>query len=135
MEYYLLRLSYSTSGWQHIRKQAATFDQRMDPVRKLIAHLGGSFATFGFYDRPPFQGKTASHTVLDKFITFGTNDLMAVLAMPSKEAAHAFRVALSSQPGIETIELVAMMPFEDAITSARTLVDDAIAATGYAGPG
>ena len=135
MEHYLLRLTYSTTGWDYIRSQAVSFDQRMEPVRKLIAHLGGSFASFHFYDTPHFKNESLQHVVLDKFVTFGGNDLMAVLAMPDKNAAHAFRVALSAQPGITTIELVSMMPFEDAVTTSVAIGNKAIASTGYAGPG
>ena len=135
MEYYLLRLSYSAQGWADIRNRGASFDQRMDPVRRLIATLGGSFAAFHFYETAPFVGIGTPHVVLDKFITFGDEDLMAILAMPNKDAAHAFRVALSSQTGIKKIELVSMMPFEDAITSSSQLTNGAIQKSGYAGPG
>lgn len=135
MEHYLLRLTYTTSGWDYIRQQAASFDQRMDPVRNLIVKLGGSFASFHFYDTPHFQNDSLKHVVLDKFVTFGGHDLMAVLAMPDKSAAHAFRVALSSQPGIDTIELISMMPFEEAVTTSVAKSNTAINAAGYAGPG
>jgi hypothetical protein len=135
MEHYLLRLTYSTAGWQDIVSKAASFDQRMTPVRNLIAHLGGSFASFHFYDTPAFKNESLRHVVLDKFAMFGGHDLMAVLAMPDKHAAKAFRAALSAQPGIETIDLVSLMPFEDAINSSVSTAKSAIAGTGYAGPG
>src|ERR1700721_3530409 len=84
MEHYLLRLTYSTAGWQARVDKAAGFDQRMAPVRNLIAHLGGSFASFHFYDTPSFKNDALRHVVLDKFAMFGGHDLMAVLAMPAK---------------------------------------------------
>ena len=135
MEHYLLHLSYTSAGWNHILAAATTFDQRMEPVRRLIAHLGGSFAAFHFYDQPPFQNLAPSHVVRDKFAMFGTHDVMAVLAMPDKNAAQAFTLALSKQPGIEYVDLFLMMPFEDAITTSVATSNAAIAATGYAGPG
>lgn len=135
MEHYLLHLSYAAAGWQDIVNKAASFDQRLDPVRKLIAHLGGSFASFHFYDTPHFKNDARRHVVTDKFAMFGNHDLMAVLAMPDKHAAQAFTIALSAQAGIQKVELVSMMPFEDAITTSVAAGKAAVAATRYLGPG
>ena len=107
----------------------------MEPVRKLIAQLGGSFASFHFYDTPHFQNDALKHVVLDKFAMFGNHDVMAVLAMPDKGAAQAFTILLSAQPGIQSIDLASMMPFEDAVTTSVNTGKAAIAATRYAGPG
>jgi hypothetical protein len=60
---------------------------------------------------------------------------MAVLAMPDKNAAQAFTLALQKQLGIEYVHLSLMMPFEDAVTTSVNTSNAAIAATGYAGPG
>jgi uncharacterized protein with GYD domain len=136
MEHYLLHLSYTTAGWDHILSTTPNFNQRMDPVRNLIAQLGGSFAAFHFHDRPPFDRDPARrHIVYDKFAMFGAHDVMAVLAMPDKNAAQAFTLALQKQPGIEYVHLSSMMPFEDAVTTSVNTSNAAIAATGYAGPG
>jgi uncharacterized protein with GYD domain len=135
MDHYLLHLSFTSAGWDHIHSTNPTFNQRMDPVRRLIANLGGSFASFHFYDEPPFQDPSLAHVVRDKFAMFGTHDVMAVLAMPDKNAAQAFTLALSKQPGIEYVDLFLMMPFEEAITTSVATSNAAIAATGYAGPG
>src|SRR5882724_3491969 len=135
MEHYLLRLSYTSAGWHDIVDKAAGFNQRLAPVRKLIASLGGAFASFHFYDRSPFKNDKLKHVVVDKFAMFGGHDLMAVLAMPDKNAAQAFTIALSAQPGIQNIDLVSMMPFEDAITTSVTTAKKAIGASQYLGPG
>ena len=135
MEYYLLHLSYTQAGWDGILKAAPNFNQRMDPVRNLIAQLGGSFASFHFYDRPPFLNIAPSEVVYDKFAMFGTHDVMAVLAMPDKNAAQAFTLALQAQPGIQYIHLESMMPCVEAITNSVAASNAAIAATGYFGPG
>ena len=135
MEHYFLRLSYTSAGWRDIVSKAASFDERLGSVRELIAHLGGSFASFNFYDTKPFENAARKHVVTDKFAMFGSHDLMAVLAMPDKQAAQAFTIALSAQAGIKDIELVSIMPFEDAITSSVKAGQAAIAATRYAGPG
>src|SRR5262249_42024497 len=100
MEYYLLHLSYTTAGWNAILAAAPNFNTRMGPVRNLVAQLGGSFASFRFFDRSPFN-TTLQHDVLDKFAMFGEHDVMAVLAMPDKNAAQAFTLALQKQPGID----------------------------------
>ena len=135
MEHYLLRLSYTSAGWQDIVDKAASFDQRLAPVRTLIANLGGSFASFHFYDKAPFENDKLKHVVVHKFALFGGHDLMAVLAMPDKNAAQAFTIALQAQPGIQSIDLVSMMPFEDAITTSVTTAKKAIGASQYVGPG
>jgi uncharacterized protein with GYD domain len=134
MEHYLLRLSYTPAGWQDIIDKAADFDTRLDPVRRLLAYLGGSFATFHFYDTAPFEHKERSHVVSDKFAMFGGHDLMAVLAMPDKNAAKAFSIAISAQPGVKTIELTSIMPFEAVITNSVKAAKAAIGSTAYAGP-
>src|SRR5215467_4657961 len=113
MEYYLLHLSYTQAGWDAILRATPNFNQRMDPVRNLIAQLGGSFATFRFFDRSPFLNLAPIEDVFDKFAMFGTHDVMAVLAMPDKNAAQAFTLALQAQPGIQYVHLELMMPFVD----------------------
>ena len=99
MEHYLLHLSYSTAGWQAIIDREASFDDRLDPVRKLIAHLGGSLASFHFFDAPntPDDARHQKHVVFDKFAMFGEHDLLGVLAMPDKHAAQTFTIALSAR--------------------------------------
>ena len=134
MEYYLLHLSYTTAGWNRILAAAPNFNQRMAPVRNLIAQLGGSFASFRFFYGAPFN-TAQQHDVLDKFAMFGEHDVMAVLAMPDKNAAQAFTFALQTQPGIDYVHLSLMMPLEEAITNSVTASNAAIAATGYFGPG
>ena len=134
-EYYLLRISYTADGWHGILKTTVSYDQRMEPVRKLIAHLGGSLACFHFYDKHEFKNDALRHSVCCKFAAFGGNDLMGVLCMQSKHAAQAFKLALSSQPGIQDIELVSMMPYADVIGTSLPAANAAISATGYAGPG
>lgn len=135
MEHYLLQLSYTAAGWQGIVDRAASFDERLDPVRKLISHLGGALASFHFYEGPHFRNEANKHVVLDKFAMFGEHDLMGVLAMPDKHAAQTFTIALSAQPGVGKVELTSMMPFEHAITRSVAAAKAAIATTGYAGPG
>jgi len=135
MEYYLLHLSYTTAGWDAILAAAPNFNQRMNPVRNLIAQLGGSFASFHFFDRPPFLNIAPQLIVYDKFAMFAEHDVMAVLAMPDKNAAQAFTLALQKQPGIDYVHLSLMMPLEEAITNSVATSNAAIAASGYAGPG
>ena len=133
MDHYMLHLSYSAAGWHAITGAGAGFDDRLGPVRALIAHLGGSFAAFHFFGSP--EQDRRHHVVRDKFALFGAQDLMAVLAMPDKHAAQALSIALSSQPGIAHVALTAMVPFEDTVTRSAAASAAAIAATGYAGPG
>jgi uncharacterized protein with GYD domain len=135
MEHYLLKLSYSTTGWKDIVDKAPSFDQRLGPVRDLIAKLGGSFASFHFYEREPYRKDGLQHIVVEKFAIFGQHDLFAVLAFPDRNSAQAFRLALSTQSGIKSIELVSIMPFEDVIADSVGKAKAAIAVSKYAGPG
>jgi hypothetical protein len=135
MEYYLLRISYTASGWDHITHNTTSYDQRMEPVRKLIAHLGGSLACFHFYDKHEFKNDALRHSVCCKFAVFGGEDLMAVLCMQNKVSVQAFKIALLAQPGIKTLELVSMMPYADVVASSLQASKAARLATGYSGPG
>lgn len=135
MEHYLLRISYTQAGWQDILRTAPSFDQRMGPVRRLIAQLGGSFASFHFFDTPAFQDVGKPYKVLDKFAVFGGKDLMAVVAMPDGAAAQSLILALRSQPGIQDLELHAMVPFEDVVTKSVATAKVTAARASYAGPG
>ena len=130
VEHYLVFLSYNSAGWRHIAAASAGFDERLDPVRRLLGELGGSFATFDFGGVAD-----ARHVVRDKFAMFGTHDLMAVIAVPDRVAAQAFRVAVASQDGVSDIKLTALLPFEQAVTTAVQAGAAATVASRYAGPG
>lgn len=135
MEFYLVRLSYTPAAWQQLIDSTTSLDQRLAPVRRLIKHLRGSLASFHFYDTPHFQedGKPAV-VVNHKMVMFGEHDLLAMLAVPDKAAAQAFRMAISAEPGLKAVDLVSIMPLEDVI-AAMPLAKSAVAATGYAAPG
>jgi uncharacterized protein with GYD domain len=135
MEHYFLKLSYSATGWKDIVDKAPTFDQRLGPVRDLIASLGGSFASFHFYEREPYRNEGLQHVVLEKFAIFGRYDLFAVLAFPDRNSAQAFRIALSTQSGIKRVKLVSIMPFEDVVADSVGKAKAAITGSKYAGPG
>lgn len=135
VEYFLLRISYTAAGWDHIVKTVTSFDARMDPVRRLIAGLGGSFAAFQFHGHGLFKDDARQHVVLDKFAVFGGEELMGVLAMPDKHAAQAFKLNLLSQPTIRAIELVSMVPYEEVISRSVPAAKSAMAQSRYAGPG
>lgn len=135
MEHYFLKLSYSTTGWKDIVQKAPTFDERLGPVRDLIASLGGSFASFHFYEREPYRNEQLQHVVQEKFGIFGGYDLFAVLAFQERNSAQAFRIALSTQPGIKSVEFVSIMPFEDVIADSVGKAKKAITGSKYAGPG
>lgn len=134
MEYYLVRLSYTPAAWQELIEKTTSLDQRLEPVRRLIRHLGGSLASFHFFDPPHYTDDRLSHAVRDKFALLGEHDLLTVLAIPDRIAAGAFNMAISAEPGLKAIEMLAMMPLEEAIT-AMARAKSAIAATGYAAPG
>lgn len=133
MEFFLLGLSYSTSGWHDIVQERASFDDRLSKVRTLISDLGGSFADFHFHDREPFQ-KSPPVVIRDKFAQFGSNDLIAILAMPDQQAAHAFMVTLRSFPHIADVRLTALMPWQQAIDESVPRAHGIIASNRFSGP-
>ncbi|MBC7800781.1 MAG: hypothetical protein H7Z10_09165 [Gemmatimonadaceae bacterium] len=134
MDYYLVRLAYTPAAWEDLITNTTALEQRLDPVRKLIRHLGGSLASFGFFDAEHFRSDTARVVIADKFMMFGGEDIMTVLAMPDRAAAQAFNMAVSAEPGVKFVELTAMMPMQDAV---RSMADAqaAVKATGYRAPG
>ncbi len=135
MEFYLVRLSYTAAAWQDLIANTASLDQRLAPVRRLIKHLRGSLATFHFYDAPYFDDAARPPVVVShKMATLGEHDLVAILALPDKEAALAFNMAISAEPGLKVVDLVSIMPLEDAI-AAMPLVRSAVQAANYAAPG
>ncbi len=134
MEFFLLELSYSTSGWHDIVQERASFDQRLAKVRSLIADLKGSFANFHFYDRTPFTADHPPVIVTDKFAQFGSHDLMAILAMPDKEAAHAFQISVRSFPHIASAKLTALMPWEQTINNSVQRAHDVLSTKRFSGP-
>jgi len=134
MEYYLVRLSYTPAAWQEMIEKTTSLDQRLEPVRKLIRHLGGSLASFSFFDSEHFASEADRHTVRDKFAMFGGHDLLTIVAMPNRGAVQAFNMAVSAEPGLKTVDLVPMMPLEEAV-QAMAAAKSAVAATSYIAPG
>jgi uncharacterized protein with GYD domain len=135
MEYYLVRLSYTPAGWKELIDQTTSLDQRLDPVRRLIKHLRGSLAAFHFYHPPHYNDPNIPPIIVyEKMVMLAEHDLLAILALPDKAAAQAFNMAISSEPGIKTVDLVSITPLEDTI-AALPLARAAVQATGYAAPG
>jgi uncharacterized protein with GYD domain len=135
MEFYLVRLSYTADAWHDLISSTTSLDQRLAPVRSLINHLGGSLATFHFFDAPHFSSAAKPPVVVtDKFAMMGEHDLLTILAVPDKSIAQAFNMIISAEPGLKTVDLISMMPLADAIAVMPT-AKAAIQATGYLAPG
>jgi uncharacterized protein with GYD domain len=135
MEFYLVRLTYTAAAWQELLDNTTNLDQRLAPVRRLIKHLGGSLATFHFYETAHYADPaTPPFVVHEKMAMFGEHNLLAILAMPDKAAAQAFNMAISAEPGLKVVDLVSIMPLEDAI-AAMPVAKNAVQATRYAAPG
>lgn len=134
MEYYLVRLAYTQAALSEMVARGSTLDERLAPVRSLIRHLGGSLASYGFFNSPHFENAAKGHVVADKFMMFGEHDILTILAVPDRAAAQAFNLAVASEPGVKSVELTAMMPLDHAVASMK-VAREAVAATGYAAPG
>ena len=135
MEYFLVRLAYTPAAWSELIENTTSLDERLAPVRKLLRQLGGSLASFGFFDSEHSKSDASPpHTVADKFVMWSGHDLMTVMAMPHKEAAHAFNMAVSAEAGLKIVDLTPIVPMQDAIKAMAT-AKAAIAQTGYAAPG
>ena len=134
MEYFLVRLAYTPAAWTDIINNTTSMDDRMVPVRKVIRDLGGSLPSFGFFDTEHSRGAAPSHTVREKFMMWGGHDILTIVAMPSKEAAQAFNMIGSAEPGLKVMDLTPIMPLEDALQS-MGMAKAALDRTGYAAPG
>ena len=138
MEYYLVRLSYTAAAWEELLQKTTSLDERLEPVRRLIRHLGGSLASFGFFDTPAYRrkGQDGSQKVVvkAKFVLFGEHDLLTILAMPDRSAARAFSMAVAAEPGLKAIELSPMITLEEGIR-AMGAARQAVEATKYFAPG
>ena len=135
MEYFLVRLAYTPAAWSEIIENTTNLDERLAPVRKLLRHLGGSLASFGFFDTEHSKtDATPPHVVSDKFVMWSGHDLLAVVAMPDKEAAHAFNMAISAEAGLKVVDLTPIVPMQQAV-QAMVAAKAAVARTGYAAPG
>ena len=135
MHYYLVRLTYTPAAWADMIKSTTSLDQRLDPVRKLIRHFGGSLASYHFFDTPHFAPPAAPGPVgPHKCALFAHHDMLTILAVPDHATAQAFNMAVMAEPGLKTVDMTAMMPLNDAI-GAMARAQAAVAATGYAAPG
>ncbi len=135
MEYFLVRLAYTPAAWSDIIENTTSLDERLAPVRRLLRHLGGSLASFGFFDTEHSRSAAAPpHTVTDKFVMWSGHDLLTIIAMPDKEAAHAFNMAVSAEAGLKIVDLTPIVPMQDAV-KAMVAAKAAVAQTGYAAPG
>ena len=135
MEYFLVRLAYTPAAWSEIIENTTNLDERRAPVRKLLRHLGGSLASFGFFDTEHSKSDAAApHVVNDKFVMWSGHDLLTVVAMPNKEAAHAFNMAVSAESGLKVVDLTPIVPMQHAV-QAMVAAKAVVAQTGYAAPG
>ena len=129
MQYYLVRLSYTSAAWQElIEKPPKSLDDRLANVRALVSTLKGSFATYHFTDLP--EPEIVTH----KFIPFGNHDIVTILAMPDNLTARTFSMAVSAEDGVKNVEVTPMLAYEEAI-EAMAMAKDAKAAANYSAPG
>lgn len=135
MEFYLIRISYTSEAWAEMLDKTPSLDQRLDAVRKLLAALGGSLATHRFYDLPHYaQGAQAPIVVNEKFASLGEHDVIALACFPQRSAAAAFNAAVLAEPGIRSFELLPIMPLEEMLGTLGT-AKRAAASAGYSVPG
>lgn len=135
MEYFLVRLAYTPAAWSEIIENTTDMNKRLTPVRDLLRHLGGSLASFGFFDTEHSRSKTVPPVVVsEKFVMWSGHDLLTIVAMPNKEAAHAFNMAISAEAGLKVVDLTPIVPMQDAI-QAMVAAKAAVTETRYAAPG
>lgn len=135
MEFYLVRLSYTADAWQDIIASTTNLDQRLEPVRRLLKELGGSLPTFHFFDKPHFEcAETSPIVVHEKMVMLSECDLVTMLAFKTKEAAFAFNMAISAEPGLKLVDMMSIMPLEDVI-AAMPVAQGAVQAANYSAPG
>jgi hypothetical protein len=137
MEYFHVKLSYSSAAWTEMLDKTVDFDDRMEPVRRLVRELGGSFANFSFFDDEHSGGSAVHnkhHVVAAKFVPFNDADVFAVVALPDARSAKMFTMALKSESGIRDLTLTPLTPLSDVVSSFKD-VRAAKSSASYAAPG
>ena len=135
MEFYLIRISYTSGAWAEMLDKAPSLDQRLGSVRKLLVALGGSLATHRFYDLPHYaHGAQGPIVVNEKFASLGEHDVIALACFPERAAAAAFNAVVLAEPGIRIFEMLPIMPLEEMLGTLGT-AKQACASAGYAVPG
>jgi len=130
VQFYLIRLSYTAAAWDQQLAHAPEVSRRLASVKRLIDNVGGSLAEYNF-----FKGKAGHGIAMNgKFVALGTDDLVAVLAVPDERAAHAFRMAVAAEAGVKQISLTPLIPIADAIDVMR-MADSARKGASYSAPG
>src|ERR1700722_20385909 len=107
--FYLIQLSYTAEAWKQQVEQTRNVTNRLDAVKQLIAHLGGSLANYHFFEDTASPDARAV-VARDKFIGIGADDLIAVMAVPDHEAATAFSMAVSAETGVKNLSLTPIIP-------------------------
>jgi uncharacterized protein with GYD domain len=131
--FYLIQLSYTAEAWKQQVEQTRNVTNRLDAVKQLIAHLGGSLANYHFFEDTASPDARAV-VARDKFIGIGADDLIAVMAVPDHEAATAFSMAVSAETGVKNIRLTPITPIADAV-GVMAKAAEARQSTGYSAPG
>jgi uncharacterized protein with GYD domain len=133
VHFYLIQLSYTADAWRQQIEQTRNAATRLAAVKQLIAHLGGSLAHYHFFAD---EGRTDQETIVitDKFIGFGHDDIVAVMAMPDHASATAFSMAVSAESGVRDVRLTPITPIAEAIAS-MAKAHDARRQTSYSAPG
>ena len=134
MKYFLVRPSDISAAWQEIIEHTTSPNERLAPVRKLIMHLGRSLALFGFFDSRHFWGVGQAHIVQDKLVLWSGHNSLTVLAMPSIEVAHAFKMVVSAEARLKDVDLAPSVPM-DHVVQAMAAAKEAVSQIGYAAPG
>lgn len=135
MEFYLVHIGYTSDAWAEMLDKAPSLDQRLGPVRKLLAALGGSLATHHFYDLPHYAANAKAPVVVsEKFASLGKHDLIALACFPDRSAATAFNAAILAEPGIRSFELHPVMPLEEMLGALGT-ANKVRASASYTAPG
>jgi uncharacterized protein with GYD domain len=104
---YLIQFSYTARGWEALLKADEKGRDRIKAVDPIIKALGGCFPkiTIPCADGP---------VIREKFICFGSHDVVTLIAFPSDTAAAAFGIAISAGGAVTGFKTTRLMSWDDA---------------------
>lgn len=90
MPHYMYHVDYTADAW---KAQVANPKHRMEAITPLIEGLGGK--------------------LICVYYTFGTEDLIAIVEMPSNHEAAAFAIAASAGGAVSNISTTVLMTMDE----------------------
>lgn len=96
MPHYLYNVDYTADAW---KTQVNNPTHRMETIRPVIEKMGGK--------------------LISAYYTFGKDDLIAIVEMPSNEASAAFAIAASAGGAVSNISTTVLMTMDEGFAAIK----------------